>query len=144
MDQRSGRGGRHLDRRDRRQRLVVDHDPAAGVLRYLAAGCNHGGHRFSDMAYLAGSERIHGDRERRIADIGEGEYGTGSLDHVLACDNAVNTGKLARPADIDADDAGMGKRAPDQRHVEYPPGVEVVDERAMPAHHPGRLDRGEL
>ncbi len=112
-------GARRVEADDRRQEVVVDHDPGHGVLGEVAVVGHDEGDRLADVVDLVLGQGV------LRAPLGQGgvrdeqrqRLGHGALEVVVGPDG-VDAFAVEDRVDVDRDDARMGVRAAEHRRVQ--------------------------
>ena len=132
-DHRGTGGHRLLGRDDGRQRLVVDLDQLQRVFRDVPVGGDDSGHFLALVAHLVGDQhRLGVARQRR-------HPGQVVLGHELAGDDRDDAVDRGRGRGVDAAQARVGQRRPQNGHVQHAREHQVVQEVALAFDQPGVL-----
>ena len=107
--------------------LLVGHlDQLAGVLGDVPVLRDHRGHRFAVVANLLDRDHVLHDRAGA-----EGRQRRGVLRDVLARHHPHDAGERLGLRGVDGDDPRVGVRAPDDRRMEHPGQLDVVEVAAL-------------
>ena len=131
------------------QELVVDPDPADGVLGDVAVVGDHERDRLADVVDLVLRQRVLGAAvgERGVRDQQRQRLGhvVGEVGQVVEGPHQVDALDVEHVGHVDVDDPGVGVRRPEHRGVQHPlPDEHVVDVPAAAAEEPLVLGARDL